>query len=1067
MKGRRAMQDGRAETGRATPTEHSAMATVALLLLGSGFCALVYQIAWLRLLRLVFGTSTAATAAVLALFMGGLGAGSLLLGRRADAATRPLRLYARLEAGIALAAALSPALVAVVHTLYVSLGGSLALGDGLATAVRLLLTALVLGPATVLMGGSLPAAARAVIGAGDRNRSGVAWLYAMSSLGAVAGSLFSTFVSIEWLGIRTTLLSAAGLNLVIAAVAWWRGGKRHTQPADRGLLHGAAGDVPATASRRFVGTAAAIVGFVFLVLELVWYRMLSPLLGGSSYTFGLILAIALLGIAAGGLVYAALAPRLGAGRGGAGLLALTCAVESVAVLLPFALGDRIAVWTMLMRPLGDLDFALLAASWALIAGIVVLPAAIIAGFQFPLLVAMLGSGDRDLGRDVGSAFAWNTAGAIAGAIAGAFLLIPRLGAVTTWRAMALLLLGLAAVAAVIAWRRGRAPVRLAWPAAAAAVALALASAAGPSAVWRHTPIGAGGMPSTFDGPNDLRDLMQTVRRAIVWQADGRESTVAIHALDEISFLIGGKADGSAVKDAPTQVMGGLIGAALHPEPRSALVIGLGTGSSAGWLAEVASIERVDVYELEPAVLEVARRCAPVNRDVLSKDNVEVIIGDGRELLATTDAVYDLVFSEPSNPYRAGVASLFTGEFYAAARAHLADDGIFLQWLQAYEVDAQVARTVIATLRSVFGSVETWQTHTNDLLLVASRRRIDHDLVRIASRLAEPPFRTAMAQVLGVEGTAGLYAGFVAGPSLATAVLEAEAGRINTDDRPIIEFGFARGLGRDLELSVGRLARLAVNRGESLPMVRRGRLEPLTLAEARSARNAQWGNTTEFPPSGDPGFDFRVAARNAWVRGELEGAAAQWHRQAAEPSAPIDRVIVAEALAAAGEPRAAELADSLEAAGDRFTALAVRGRLAAGQAPERATEALAAAFEQARTDPWLRRPLLERSLHLAADLAEAHPEHSEPLFRALGAPFAVSLLDDLRLETRLRIAQTADFETRCQEAFEPFEPHVPWREAFLTLRLRCYQATGASRADIAARDFEAFLVAAPPRLAPGA
>jgi spermidine synthase len=197
----------------------SAAARIALLLFTSGFCALIYQTAWLRMFRDVFGASTSASAAVLAIFMGGLGLGGLILGRRADREPSPLGFYARLEMGIALAAALSPVLVQLVQKIYFGLGGSARLGLAGGTAVRLVLATLVLALPTFLMGGTLPAAARAVERSSDAGRRAVGLLYALNTLGAVLGVLLTTFVTLEVLGIRKTIWEAALLNLLVALVA--------------------------------------------------------------------------------------------------------------------------------------------------------------------------------------------------------------------------------------------------------------------------------------------------------------------------------------------------------------------------------------------------------------------------------------------------------------------------------------------------------------------------------------------------------------------------------------------------------------------------------------------------------------------------------------------------------------------------------------------------------------------------------------------------------------------------------------------------------------------------------
>jgi spermidine synthase len=645
----------------------------ALLVLGSGFCALVYQVAWLRLFRLVFGASTAASAAVLAIFMGGLGLGGLWLGRRADAHRRPLALYGQLELGITITAAISPLLLAMVRDLYIGLGGTTRLGLAVGTPVRLLLSALVLAAPTLLMGGTLPAVARAVESESDSGRRDLAVLYGINTLGAVLGALATTFVILETLGTRKTIWAACALNAVVALIAlsWGGGGPGvSSAPRERGKKAKAAAPVAeaepaavASASSSsgsssgapvpFILIAAGLVGFAFFLMELVWYRMLAPILGGSSYTLGLILAVALVGIGVGGLLYS-----LGGRARRPTLLsfAVTCALEAFFLLVPFALGDRVALLALFLRPFWSIGFGSLVSIWAVVTTIVVLPPALVAGYQFPLLVGLLGSGERNIGREVGLTYAANTLGAIVGSLAGGFGLLPLLTAPGTWRLSAVLLLALLAAALGLAFRSGGVTRRnAALPVAAGLAGLLLAFSTGPTAAWRHTPIGAGRVALDFDGKNGLHNFLNERRRSIVWEVDGVESSVALKRSDQYELMINGKSDGSALSDSPTQVMSVLIGAMLHPVARHSLVIGLGTGSSAGWLAEVPGMERVDVVEIEPAIRRIAEAMAPVNRHVLQKPKVRMFVADGREFLPTTSETYDLIFSEPSNPYRASPA----------------------------------------------------------------------------------------------------------------------------------------------------------------------------------------------------------------------------------------------------------------------------------------------------------------------------------------------------------------------------------------------------------------------------
>lgn len=1048
---------------------------ITLLLFGSGFCALVYQVAWLRLLRLIFGSATPATAAVVAIFMGGLGIGSLVLGPRTDRLASPLGFYARLEIGISISAALSPFLILLVRWLYIVAGGSQQLGPLLGTLLRILLSALVLGLPTFLMGGTLPAVTRAVERAEDRGRRLLGLLYGANTLGAVVGALGTTFFSIEVLGIRQTIWVASLVNLLVAILARELArrlaaaapSERPASPAspessgalaDGGRQVGAAG-------LRLVLFAAAAVGFVFFLMELVWYRMLAPLLGGSSYTFGLILAVALLGIGLGGLLYGTGARHR---RPSLTLFAATCSLEALFLILPLALGDRLAATTLVLRDLGGLGFAGLVVSWSWVVALVVLPPALVAGYQFPLLVAILGTGRERVGSEVGWTYGWNTAGAIAGSLAGGFGLLPLLSATGAWRLAALLLVALAAIALLLGRRLEADHGRPAIPVLLALGAFALCFAPGPTAFWRHNPIGAGRVRIDFNSPNQLRNAIHRKNRVVLWDIDGRESSIALQSIDGAAFMINGKVDGHARADAPTQVMSGLMGAVLHPEPRRALVIGLGTGSTAGWLARIPSIEQVDVVELEPAIVQVARDCEAVNEGVLSQPKVHLIIGDGREVLLSTPRRYDVIFSEPSNPYRAGIASLFTRDFYEAVSDRLSENGIFVQWLQGYEVDGQMVRTALATLGVVFDTVETWQIHQADLLLLVSNRPITHDVQRLRRRLQQEPYRTAMNRTWGVEGVEGFYAGFIASDAFTEAVLRLEDRWINTDDRPIIEFGFARNVGRPGLFQVGELISLANRRGENRPPgVSEADLDWQRATELRAARSMASSQTPLPAEDRDSSAGLRILARQQFVAGALEPTCSIWHRQDREPEAPIDVLMIAECLADAADPRAPAYAARLQGMDRKLEAEAVlaRWRARSGDLQQSARH-LVAAFEAYRRDPWPHQPTMERLLQLAAEVARAAPDVGRDVFRALSEPFVLEMMSEVRRATLLDVAHHVDFPGLCRAALDAWGTWIPWEERFLRQRVRCYEQLEHPLAAAARRDLLRFLDREPLPLASG-
>ena len=1038
----------------------SRVVRVGALLFGSGFCALIYQTVWLRELRAVFGASTAASAAVLAIFMGGLGLGGALLGRRADKVARPLAFYGSLELMVAAGAAVTPLLVRFARTIYAALGGSVVLGAWGGTAVRLVLATLLLGAPTFVMGGTLPAAARAVETADDPGRRNLAVLYGLNTLGALTGAALSTFLLLEIFGARLTLWLACLVNLLVGMLA---------RAVDRGLSYendskAVEADAEKSTSAdvahvpaglfRFVLMASMGVGFAFLLMELVWYRMLAPLLGGSLYTFGLILVIALLGIGLGGATFAALGKgRVSTVRG----LALTCTAEAVFIAVPYALGDRLAILTIMLRSLGGLGFYGHVAGWTVIASIVVLPAAFVSGIQFPLLIGLLGRGGRDVGRHVGLTYAANTVGAIAGSLAGGFGLLPILSAPGAWRVVVELLVAIGLAAALLSFRLGESRTRAALPVLVGALAVLLLVSDGPSGAWRHSPIGAGRADDVAVNATrqSIKNWINQQRRDVYWQADGLESSVALSRRNGFAFLVNGKSDGEARIDAPTQVMLGLIGSFIHGQPKTALVVGLGTGSTAGWLAKLPSIERVDVVELEPAIVQVARDCAAVNEAALDNPKVHLFIGDAREVLLTTPRRYDLIFSEPSNPYRAGVCGLFTEEYYRAAAQKLSPGGIFLQFVQAYEIDVQSVKTVYATIGSVFGEVHTWHTGFSDLVLMASLDRLPFDAAALRARAIEEPYKSAFADVWRVTDLEGVLGHYAARPSLAREIAERETeASINTDDRNLLEFAFARNVGTSRLFALAELSDAAAARGEDRPEIA-GEIDWASVGEQRSSiRLAEGGPPVPFH-FGSRAEEARFEAKRRWARSDYPGAIDAWQSQAREPATLGELAVVAESLADAGNEGAAasieKLRPWLPGEADAFTA---RLRFRQGKVDD-SVEALERAFDSYRSSPWPLPDLMDRAIDLAVEIGSRHKKLAPRLYQALKSPFALHLLHTERIKAAAKLPPVPGFRVNCSEQLAPFHHQVPWEEELLASRVACY-GLSHPRHRAAEADLEAFL-----------
>ncbi|MFW5878480.1 MAG: spermidine synthase, partial [Myxococcota bacterium] len=769
-------------------------------------------------------------------------------------------------------------------------------------------------------------------------------------------------------------------------------------------------------------------------------------------------AVALFGIGLGGAAYSVLGSKRQATLLG---FTVTCLLEAAALALAFALGDRVALLALQLRPLGAFGFGGLVISWAVVTSLVVLPAAFIAGIQIPLLINLMGRGERGVGRHVGLVYAFNTTGAVAGSLASGFGLLSLLGAIPSWRLVVALLLLLGTSCAIWSAWTERVRKGLLVPAGILATTVLMLTAHGPTAAWRHSAIGAGRMAVLDEDRNEVEQVLRKRRRCLLWEEDGVESSVGAWASDSLALLVNGKSDGSAVGDAPTTVMLGLVGAVLHPNPRLAAVIGLGTGATSGWLAEVRSIERVDTIELEPAVVRFAENVPHVNHDVVNHPKSRILIGDAREKLLVSREQYDLVVSEPSNPFRAGIASLLTTEFYGAVDRRLTDDGLFVQWLQAYEVDARTVRIIYATLASVFPHVETWQTMTGDLLFVCSRGPLVHDVERLRSVTETEPFRSALALFWGVEGAEGLLSRYVASSSFSEKVANEEL-ELNTDDRLPIEFAFARTVGMSSGFSIEQLRERALSGGkeQSRPRLTGGDLDWDLVEEHRlslfSTRHLSPPATMHERLS--PNARALGSAHAAFVRGRLADSWSAWQRVGRDPIGLQELRIVAAGAVEGRADDAEERVDAL-AAVHELDARFLRARLALLQEDfDGAFRELLVAFEEFRSNPWVDKRLLRRGFADARLLADRDKSHAQHLLEAIKSPFSTYIQNEARLQLLYDIGTSLlnAEPSLCLEFLAAFEPHAPWEFQHLFARASCYSQYEHPLADAAIEDLDRYL-----------
>ncbi len=1013
----------------------------AAFLFGSGFCALVYQTMWLRALRTVFGASTPANAAVLSVLLGAFAVGSAVFARRAERTSQPLRLYARLEMGVAASAALSPFLVDGVRAVYLALGGSTTLGAG-ATAARLVLSVFALGVPAALMGGTFPAMARAAGDAARETRKPLALFFGASTLGAVVGAAASTFALLEIYGVRRSIWIACAANALVAVVA--RNRARSSRPV--AAMPRPEGGAP-RARRLFVLVAAFLTGLSFLLLELVWYRLSAPLLGGSAYTYGIVVLLALFGVGAGGLAFAFFGPRRPTPAG----FAVTCALEAALALVPYALGDDLARLAYFLRALASPALSSMVAGQAVLAAILVVPPALVAGWQFPSLLSLAGDGIEGAAVDSGDVYASNTAGSLLGALAGGLGLLPLLSAPGAWKLAALLLVGAGLFAATRP--RVSSPAERARVVAFAALALvttSLAFATGPTALWRQSGVGAGRAHLWAETWNDLHALTYDARR-LTDQREGLEAglgfrTMATHGE---ALLVNGASDGATFGDEGTHVGLGLVPALIHGAPKRALVLGLGTGQTAGWLAAVPTMERVDVAEVEPALLDFAARTALTNKDVMHDRKVNIVVADGREALATSKGGYDLIVSAPSSAPRAGLAGLSALELYQTARGKLAPGGIFAQWMPADAVDLATMETVLATLSAVFPDVTIFRLGPGDVLLLGRTSKAPLDVPRLRVTLAREPYRFFVEHMLWQTDVEGLLSR-VCGNDAFVHRLAARAGGMSTDNRPALDNGVRRSLADAFD-EMRTQSRLL---GEDLPALS----EPVD----RAAVDRQAGRvyTAEGSPApqgvGDP-------VERAWAARQYARAAALAATRPAHDS--VGALIRAHAGAVGGGRPAAGDLDALVAAGFATDVAFIRVDAAVTDGDGAHLPALVdAAVAALARDPWVNQVILASVLERVPRAAMS-PEQALAVARSLSTPLPgkAAFVARVTCVHELLMRAPASMPGWCAGVYGSIEPDPLWTESWLRGRAACYSTHDAARVGGARADLAAFLAHQAPTL----
>jgi spermidine synthase len=723
---------------------------VYLFFILSGVCGLVYEVVWDRYLMTFIGASTYAHTVVLATFMGGLALGSWLLGRTADRVGNGLRLYAWLEVGIGAYALLFPHIFQSVGELYVLLAREAYPATGPLTAIRFAICCLLLLPPTVAMGGTLPVLTRYLTRTHGELRRRVGFLYFVNSAGAVVGTFVAGFLLLRLLGLPFSLTVAGSFNVLLGIVAW--AASRYLPTAtDIAPKVSEPGTVPFAYSRteaRVAFAAAGIVGFATMGLEVAWVRFWSLVLGTSTYAFSIMLMAFITGIAVGSLL---VSTRL-FHRRLTPLLFWVFAGTAMVLLVGLPFYDRVPYWFARIRMgFGETHGDFLAYEAVVYCGcfLSMFVPTVLSGMALPSTIRIVSSTVGRVGRDVGRVYAVNTVGTLLGAVLTGTVLLTLVGLESSFRILFLLFLA-GSLAVLPALRKGQ---------RVAAIAALLLLAGGhflTYSPWNTLLLNQGlyrNSQALFveesDSFAELEDAYAKSGLRLEAVYEGHSTSVALvrASADNLVMHINGKADASVFDDV-TQSMIAHLPLLIHPAPDDVLVVGLGSGYTVA-SALLHPVGRLDVVELCSEVVDGARHFFPFIGDFLADHRVTLYVDDAIHFLRVSDSRYDVISSEPTNPWQAGAGNLFTEEYYALLSDHLKPGGIVLQFIPGYEISDEVIQLLLRTIAGEFAYVELFRVHSNDLLMLASHEPLVPDAAAMAERMADPTLRTHMLR-LGVD-----------------------------------------------------------------------------------------------------------------------------------------------------------------------------------------------------------------------------------------------------------------------------------------------------------------------------
>jgi spermidine synthase len=713
----------------------------------SGMTSLIYEVIWVRLLTLTFGAAAFAVASVLLAYMGGLCAGSWWLGRRADAIKNKLLIYAALEVFIGLYALILPWVLHHTGSLYVLIFQYFEPGFYTMSIIRLLCSTLVLGIPTFCMGGTLPLLAAGIQEkSSDQASRQVATLYSINTFGAVFGCLLAGYVFIPQLGLNGTtwLASFCNISIFVLVVMWQRKIGITVAPESPTKTRPIIESAPLPREIRFVVfSCLAISGLCSMAYQTIWTRLISMVIGTTVYAFTVILAAFLLGIVLGSLLYRGWFTRHS-------LLALAWTQLTVGLFVLFSMPffDELPfLFLKIFAETRENWFLYQSARMLFVLAIMIIPTTCF-GLSFPLVVGICSHRAEGTGRTVGNIYAVNTVGAIIGSFIGGFVLIPFLGLQKSLMILSLInaLAGFVLLSMHPTMRLKPRLINI------VAAMLGLFLSVLLLRPWNLHYLNSAPYvyASDYNNTSSVENLKKILNSYELrfFKEDATATVSVFNISGTLSLAIDGKTDASTGgnADMSTQILLAHLPALLAPKADQALLVGLGSGVSLGSLLKY-PVSHVDVLEISEAVVEASDYFHEFNYEPLKDPRVNTIIGDGRHHLLRTKKSYDVIISQPSNPWISGVSNLFTTEYYRLMSERLAPNGVVCQWIPSYHMTEEMLAVILKSFHGVFPYVTLWTSSVpGDLFAIGSNTPIQVKFPDYLQHLDRPGIREDLARI---------------------------------------------------------------------------------------------------------------------------------------------------------------------------------------------------------------------------------------------------------------------------------------------------------------------------------